>query len=118
MSPESPAASNLTDPIGDAEAEMLARDLRERHDVVIVLTSSGSGTARMHVPEHPEDEEDFETLCNGIKSWREPRRKSIDVFPPGWFPWCSLCAVNALEDLEVAPGQPIRAQPNRSDGDE
>lgn len=115
------ASHRFDGPISEHRADELARELREQTDEIVhVSTSSGStGDARIHVPANLDDEDDHEVRCSGVRSWRDPRRKPVECFPPGWMTWCTRCAVTVL-DLEAPPGVPIRPLPpsERRDPDE
>lgn len=103
-------------PISPEVADELARKVRaETEDLIHVSTSSGSsGDCRLHVPANP-DGQDTETACSGPHSWREPSRKPVECFPVGWLPWCTLCAIETLEELERPPGIPLQAIPDGGD---
>lgn len=97
----------------ERRADELARTLRQRfEEVVVISTSSGSRNgSHMHVPANPDEEDDTEVLCHGVNSWRDPTRKEIGVYPVGYLPWCSNCALLELDELDARPGYPIQADP-------
>lgn len=109
------ASHRYDGPIDERLADEAARELREQTDEVLILsTSSGStGDVRMHVP----DGDGTEALCQSMNSWREPRRKPVSCYPPGWHSWCARCAISVVDWLEAPPGIPIQALPERDRDD-
>lgn len=84
------------------EAE-LAVELREEYSTVLI--KAGGSASRLHATKEPES---LETLCQNVDPDVELYDKSVSVFPPGYWPWCSRCAAEHV-GIEVGVLGEIRA---------
>lgn len=90
--PETPEEPEIMTDGGISEAE-----IREEYGEVVVSTNSKSSKS-LHIPEGSGEEP--RPLCGKPLQRKEWRRKSVDVYPPGWFSWCQSCQEELRESEE------------------
>lgn len=81
--------------MSDPDPGEIARRLRARTDTVLIRSTRGNSSVRLHLPDGDA------ALCSEYDREGDSDLREVDlaVYPAGYYPWCSRCARAAFDDL-------------------